>query len=766
MEQNEIFEKLVRRIKEYHPSTDISRVEKAFIIAQQAHGTQLRKSGEPYIIHPLSVAYILADLELDMESIIAGILHDVIEDTEYGYRDIALMFGMEVANIVEGVTKLENIETNFKSGGQPDEDGDKERMTFDDMIMDKSRDKNYREELQAENYRKMFIAMAKDIRVILIKIADRLHNMRTLKHVPPEKQKEKAQETLDIYCPLAHRLGISKLRHELEDLSFRYLNSEAYFDLADKVSRKQSERHAYIHKIVVEIGSRIHENGIEATVDGRPKHFFSIYRKMKRQDKTLDQIYDLFAVRIIVNDQKDCYECLGVVHEMYTPIPGRFKDYIAMPKPNMYQSLHTVIIGPEGEPVEVQMRTREMHRTAEYGIAAHWRYKEGIDGTVKAGSEEEKLTWLRQILEWQKDLSDNHEFLDAIKVDLNVFTDHVYCFTPQGEIIGLLRGSTPIDFAYAIHTAVGNKMIGARVNGKIVTFNHQIHSGDRIEIITSQNSKGPSADWLSIVKTSQAKSKINQWFKKQNKEENILKGRDLLEKEAARKGYLLNDILSEPRKERVLNKFSLQDWEALCAAIGHGGLKEGQVANRLIDDYNKEQEKIRAPELLKGDDDDALDKKHKRKSGITVKGIGDIDVRFSKCCSPVPGDEIIGFVTRGRGVSIHRSDCVNVLNMDEIDRQRIMDAEWRLPEKGAEHITYRAEIKVTSENRLDMLTDISRVISEERIPVQALNARTTNSDTIAVYDISLLISGRSQLERVNTRLLNLPGVHDIDRVMS
>ncbi|MDR1066511.1 MAG: bifunctional (p)ppGpp synthetase/guanosine-3',5'-bis(diphosphate) 3'-pyrophosphohydrolase [Clostridiales bacterium] len=761
MEHNEIFEKLIRRIKEYHPSTDLSRVEKAFIIAQQAHGTQIRKSGEPYIIHPLSVAYILADLELDIESIVAGILHDVIEDTEYEYKDIEMMFGSEVADIVEGVTKLENIEVNFKSN-QPEDDS----ITFDDIIMDKARDKNYREELQAENYRKMFIAMAKDIRVILIKIADRLHNMRTLKHMSAEKQKEKAQETLDIYCPLAHRLGISKLRNEMEDLSFRYLNADAYFDLADKVSRKQSERQAYIQKIVSEISSRIHQNGIEATVDGRPKHFFSIYRKMKRQDKTLDQIYDLFAVRIIVNDHKDCYECLGVVHEMYTPIPGRFKDYIAMPKPNMYQSLHTVIIGPEGEPVEVQMRTREMHRTAEYGIAAHWRYKEGMDGKIKASSEEEKLTWLRQILEWQKDLSDNHEFLDAIKVDLNVFADHVYCFTPKGEIIGLSRGSTPIDFAYAIHTAIGNKMIGARVNGKIVTFNFQLNSGDRVEIITSQNSKGPSADWLSIAKTTQAKSKINQWFKKQNKEENILKGREALEKEAARKGYALSDLLSDERKRLTLNKFSLNGWDALCAVIGYGGLKEGQVINRLVEERLKENEKNRQPELLKSDYDDAVEKRHKRKSGITVRGIGDIDVRFSKCCSPVPGDEIVGFVTRGRGVSIHRSDCVNILNMDEIDRQRLIDAEWRMYDKDADNVTYRAEIKIVSENRLDMLTDISRVISEERIPVQALNARTANSGATAIYDIGLLISSRTQLERVNKRLLNLPGVRDIDRAMS
>ncbi len=758
MDPNEIFENLIKKIKEYHPSNDLSRVEKAFIIAKQAHGDQLRKSGEPYIIHPLEVAYILAELELDLESIIAGILHDVIEDTVYSYDDVVKMFGKEVADIVDGVTKLEGIEMQLKEKNQP-----KEHTEGEEVKSDKSKDKNYREELQAENYRKMFLAMAKDIRVILIKISDRLHNMRTLKFMSPEKQKEKAQETLDIYCPLAHRLGISKLRHELEDLSFRYLNHDAYFDLADKISRKQSERQDYILKIVKELTAKLEHSEIESTVDGRPKHFFSIYKKMITQDKTLDQIYDLFAVRIIVNSVRDCYEVLGIVHEMYKPVPGRFKDYIAMPKPNMYQSLHTVIIGPEGEPVEIQIRTWEMHRTSEYGIAAHWRYKEGADGVTRAGSEEEKLAWLREILDWQRDLSDNKEFLKALKVDLDVFIDHVYCFTPRGEIISLSRGSTPIDFAFAIHSAVGIKMIGARVNGTIVTFDHQLSSGDRVEIITSQNSKGPSRDWLNIVKTGQAKNKINQWFKKENKEENIIKGKELLDKEAKKKGLVLSELLTNERKKIVLNKFAFLEWDALCAAVGHGGIKEGQVINRLNEEYQKEQAKLNPPEIkVEQESPSHHDKNRKSKSGITVRGVGDIDVRFSKCCTPVPGDEIIGFITRGRGVSIHRTDCINIINLDEIERHRLLEAEWQLPEKGSEGITYRAELRIICDDRMGLLVDISKFLTDEKISVKSLNARS--SDGEAIFDIGMEISNRHQLERVKNKILSLDGVHQIDRI--
>ena len=486
-----LYEELINCVRKYHPSDDISMIEKAFRIANDAHKGQARKSGEAYIIHPLCVAIILAELELDKETIVAGLLHDVVEDTVMTDEEIAQEFNEEVALLVDGVTKL----------GQLSYDADKV-------------------EIQAENLRKMFLAMAKDIRVILIKLADRLHNMRTLRYMTPEKQKEKARETMDIYAPIAQRLGISKIKTELDDLSLKYLEPEAYYDLVEKVAMRKGARDEYVKNLVEEVTHHIQEAGIEATIDGRSKHFFSIYKKMVNQGKTIDQIYDLFAIRILVNDVKDCYAALGVIHEMYKPIPGRFKDYIAMPKPNMYQSLHTTLIGPDGRPFEIQIRTYEMHRTAEYGIAAHWKYKEAANGNA-VGGEEEKLSWLRQILEWQRDMSDNKEFMSLLKSDLDLFSDTVFCFTPSGDVKNLPNGSTPIDFAYSVHSAVGNKMIGAKVNGKLVTIDYKIQNGDRIEIITSQNSKGPSRDWLNIVKSTQAKNKINQWFRSEFKEENI-----------------------------------------------------------------------------------------------------------------------------------------------------------------------------------------------------------------------------------------------------
>jgi GTP pyrophosphokinase len=747
MAQQEIlFEDLLTRIRAYHPAKDLSLVERAYTIARQAHGEQLRKSGEPYIVHPLCVAYILADLELDLESIVSGLLHDVIEDTVFGYPAICEMFGQEIADIVDGVTKLDKIETSL-TGTQPEK-----------AEAEKPKDKNYREELQAENYRKMFLAMAKDIRVILIKIADRLHNLRTLKFMSEEKQKEKAQETLDIYAPLAHRLGISKLRYELEDLSFRFLNPDAYYDLADKISLKQCERQAYIQNVVDTLEANFAEQGVTATVEGRPKHFFSIYKKMISKEKTLDQIFDLFAVRVIVASIRDCYEILGHVHELYKPVPGHFKDYIAVPKSNMYQSLHTVIIGPLGEPVEIQIRTWDMHRAAEYGIAAHWRYKEGAGGVVQPGSEEAKLAWLRQILDWQRDLTDNQEFLNALKVDLDVFTDHVYCFTPRGEIINLLRGSTPIDFAYAIHTAIGNKMIGARINGNIVGFDYNLQSGDRVEVITSQNSKGPSRDWLNLVRTSQARSKINQWFKKENREENILRGVDLLEKEARRKGWTLPSLLNDKREVLLLSKFSFLDWNSLCAAVGHGGLKEGQVINRLIADYEKERQREIELPLVRPDTGAS-----RRNTGdVLVKNLGEALVRYSKCCSPVPGDEIVGYTTRGRGLSIHRTDCANILHLDELERLRLIEVEWRDLEHMAVHHTYRADIKVVCDARIGMLADISRVLSEEHIQIRAINSQASRHEII--FCIGLDIKSREQLEKIQDKILNQRGVHEIQRV--
>ena len=551
-----LYNELIAAIRKYHPSDDISMIEKAYQIAYDAHKDQRRKSGEPYIIHPLCVAIILADLELDKETLVAGILHDVVEDTVMTEEEITAIFGEEVALLVDGVTKLTQIS-----------------WTIDKV------------EIQAENLRKMFLAMAKDIRVILIKLADRLHNMRTLQYMKPEKQKEKARETMDIYAPIADRLGISKIKTELDDLSLKYLQPEVYKELSEKLALRKDTREAFIHKIMDEVKKHMDDAGIEAKVDGRVKHFFSIDKKMVNQDKTIDQIYDLFAIRIIVDSVKDCYAALGVIHEMYTPIPGRFKDYIAMPKPNMYQSLHNTLIGPHGQVFEVQIRTYEMHRTAEYGIAAHWKYKEGKSGAPS--NEEAKLSWLRQMLEWQTEMSDNKEFLSSIKSDLNLFSDNIYCFTPTGDVKNLPAGSCPVDFAYSIHSAVGNKMVGARVNGKLVTIDYELKSGDRVEIITSQNSKGPSRDWLNIVKSTQARNKINQWFKQELKEDNILKGKELITNYCKTKGIVLSDIMKPENQEKTLNKYGFKDWNSLLASVGHGGLKEGQVVNKLVEENEK-----------------------------------------------------------------------------------------------------------------------------------------------------------------------------------
>ncbi len=739
MEYQYLYDELIEKIKKYHPSNDFSMVEKAYLLAVKAHGNQRRKSGEPYIIHPLSVAVILAELELDMESIVAGVLHDVVEDTKYSCDDITAMFNEEVTLLVDGVTKLEKIEYSSK------------------------------EEMQAENYRKMFLAMGKDIRVILIKIADRLHNMRTLKYMTLEKQKEKAQETLDIYAPLANRLGISKIKTELEDLSLRYLEPEAYYDLADKIKRKQSEREAYVQSIIDELNEKCSDAGIDCEISGRPKHFFSIYKKMQNQNKTLDQIYDLFAVRVIVDTVRDCYGVLGIVHEMYTPIPNRFKDYIAMPKANRYQSLHNTLIGPEGEPFEVQIRTWEMHRIAEYGIAAHWKYKEGKTGISKDDAEEAKMSWLRQILEWQREMSDNKEFMDTIKNDFDAFRDNVYCFSPSGEVKSLPRGSTPIDFAYSIHSAVGNTMISARANGKIVTFDYEIQDGDRIEILTSQNSRGPSMDWLKFVKSSQAKSKINQWFKKVNKEENIVRGKELIEKEAKKKGISLSELLTADRMRSLLERYGFRDWNSICAAVGHGGLKEGQILNRLIEEYKSENRKKNSLEdilkqVMQNSDNINISeiRDNKSKSEIIIEGVGDIPVRYSRCCNPVPGDEVVGFITRGRGVSIHRTDCINIINLSEDERHRIMDARWNLSADKNDRKSFAAEIRVRGNNRTGIFADISQVVSKEELPIRSINGRTVKNE--AIIDIIVSINDKNELETLFKKLYNISGVNDIERV--
>lgn len=738
--EEELYEQLIKKIKTYHPTKDFDMIQRAYNLAVDAHKEQKRRSGEPYIIHPLKVAYILAQLELDIETIVAGILHDTIEDTPYTYEDVTRLFSEEIANLVDGVTKLGKLSYSTK------------------------------EEMQAENYRKMFLAMAKDIRVILIKLADRLHNMRTLNYMTEAKQREKAQETLDIYAPLAHRLGISKIRTEMEDLCFKYLNPEAYYDLAGKIEKKRVEREDFVKKIVISVNEKMADAAINGKVEGRSKHFFSIYKKMVNQNKTLDQIYDLFAVRAIVESVRDCYAVLGIVHDMYKPMPGRFKDYIAMPKSNMYQSLHNTLIGPEGEPFEIQIRTWEMHRTSEYGIAAHWKYKEGKTGEKSSDSEEAKLTWLRQILEWQRDMSDNKEYLDTIKLDLNIFTDQVYAFSPKGEVISLPKGSTPIDFAYMIHSAVGNKMVGARVNNKIVNIDYQVQNGDRIEILTSQNSKGPSRDWLKLVKSSQAKTKINQWFKREFKEENILRGKELIEKDIKKKGHTPSEFLCPEWIEIVVNKFGFKNWEALCAAVGHGGVKEGQVVNRLIEEDLKEKKKnLTAADLIQKIELNTQQKKsHKKsKSGVIVKGIGDVAVRFSKCCNPVPGDEIVGFITRGRGVTIHRTDCVNVLNLIDEDRNRLIETEWdaEICQKPETPFSFLAEIKVTGSDRVGFIMEVSKVLSEEEIPVKSFNARTTK-DLLAIFNVTIQIKSKAQLDKVIKRMMTVPGIMDIERVSS
>lgn len=734
-----LYQALIARVTKYHPSADISLIEKAYKIASEAHKEQFRKSGEPYIIHPLWVGIILADLEMDKETIVAGMLHDVVEDTVMTLDDITREFGSEVALLVDGVTKL----------GQ----------------LSYSKDKL---EVQAENLRKMFLAMAKDIRVIIIKLADRLHNMRTLEFMTPAKQQEKARETMDIYAPIAQRLGISKIKIELDDLSLKYSNPEVYYQLVRDLNERKTKREEFVQQIVAEVSKHMENANIKAKVYGRVKHFFSIYKKMVNQNKTLDQIYDLFAVRIIVDTVKDCYAALGVIHEMYTPVPGRFKDYIAMPKANMYQSLHTTLIGPSGQPFEIQIRTEEMHKTAEYGIAAHWKYKESGDGTkgVAKNQEEEKLSWLRQILEWQRDMSDNREFLSLLKGDLDLFTEDVYCFTPNGDVKNLPNGSTPVDFAYAIHSAVGNKMVGARVNGKLVNIDYKIQNGDRIEILTSQNSKGPSRDWLNIVKSTQAKSKINQWFKKEFKEENIVRGRELIAAYCKAKAINLTDISKPKYLQIVQQKYGFRDWESVLAAIGHGGLKEGQVVNRLMEEYQKDHKKeITDETILETLSGVPSQKVHiaKSKSGIIVKGIDDMAVRFSKCCNPVPGDEIVGFVTRGRGMSIHRTDCVNMIHLSAAERERLIDAEWE--GAGDNSGQYLAELKMYAHDRQGLLMDISKIFTEAKLDVKSMNVRTSKKGT-ATLDMGFIVHGRDELNRVIDKLRQVEGVLDIERTAS
>lgn len=739
-----LFEVLKKIILTDHPEDDLVIVTKAYELAKEAHKDQKRKSGEPYLIHPVCVAIILAQIDMDKETIVGGLLHDVVEDTKYTVEEITELFSEEIALLVDGVTKLTQLSY--------------------------SADKL---DVQAENLRKMFLAMAKDIRVVIIKLADRLHNMRTLQFMKPEKQKEKARETMDIYAPIAHRLGISKVKVELDDLSLQYLEPEIYRELTDKFNNLRVRKETFVKDIMAEVREHLEEAGIDATIDGRVKHLFSIYRKMVNQDKTLEQIYDLFAVRIIVDTEQQCYTALGIIHEMYKPIPGRFKDYIAMPKSNHYQSLHTTLISPNGQPFEIQIRTYEMHKTAEYGIAAHWKYKESKGSEESVENEEAKMAWLRQILEWQRDMSDNKEFLSLIKSDLNLFSDSVYCFTPNGDVKTLPAGSTPIDFAYAVHTAVGNKMVGARVNGNLVRLDYQIRNGDRIEINTSQNSKGPSRDWLSIAKSTQAKNKINQWFRTEFKEENIVRGKELLAQYAKTKGIDLHRLLKPEYTDPCKRKYGFKDWDSVYAAIGHGGLKEGQVINKLQYEYDKKNKRIvsdaQVLEVIESAKEAKAakeatfgpDKVSKSKSGIIVEGLDDLAVRFSRCCNPVPGDEIVGFITRGRGVSIHRTDCVNMIHLPLEERNRLIEAEWN-PEAKKNQEYYPVEIVIYSYNRSGVLFDVSKIFTENEIDVKSMNVRTTKQEKATIV-VGFETKGVEQLNKLVKKLRTVESVIDIER---
>lgn len=716
------------KIKQIYGEESLQKIKKAYEFAERAHSGQYRSSGEPFIVHPLEVGLILLELGLDVDTIAAGLLHDVVEDTGVKIEELEEVFGSEIAKLVDGVTKLGKIAYKTK------------------------------EEQQVENLRKMFLAMAKDIRVIIIKLADRLHNLRTLEYVDEDKQREKAYETLEIYAPLAHRLGIFRIKWELEDTSLRYIDPKGYYDLVEKVATKRREREAYIQDVIKTLKEKMAEANIEGEIEGRPKHFYSIYKKMYMQHKSFEQIYDLLAVRVIVNTVKDCYGVLGIAHTLWKPIPGRFKDYIAVPKPNMYQSLHTTVIGPKGELFEIQIRTWEMHRTAEYGIAAHWKYKEGR----KSSSElDEKLAWLRQILEWQSDLKDAREFMETLKIDL--FTDEVFVFTPKGDVIDLPKGAIPLDFAYAIHSAVGNRCIGAKVNGKIVPLDYQLETGDIVEILTSSSpNHGPSRDWLKMVKTSQAKNKIKQWFKKERREENIVKGKEMLEREAKRQGYTLSQLLKTEWVESIWRKYGFHSLDDMYSALGYGGITTNQVLLKLIEEYKKAN-KAEPQEISDSTSKEGQKLQKQNKSadrGVKVKGIDNVMIRFSKCCNPLPGDDIIGYITRGRGVSIHRTDCIN-LKDPSIEKERLIEVDWTDQYRAA----YSAEIQIAAQDRQGLLADITKVMSDMKIDVTAVNARTTKRKQV-VINLTLEVNNIDQLDRVMSQLKKIPDVTDVFRVNS
>ena len=726
-----MYQHLEDTVRGYNPSANFQQIRQAYELAREMHGTQMRKDGSPFITHPLAVAQIVAEeLHLDSESIIAALLHDTIEDTSATHEQIAKMFSPTVADLVEGVSKLTRVHYTSK------------------------------EEEQMENLRKMLMAMSKDIRVILIKISDRLHNMRTMEYQTPEKQKQKSFETMEIYAPIAHRLGMQKMKWELEDLSLKYLDPVGYREITEALDEKAAEYDGFMSSIHDQISQRLKEAGIEAQVYGRMKHPYSIYRKMYTQNKNLDDVFDLFAFRVIVDTVADCYNVLGIIHDLYKPILGRFKDYIGTPKPNLYQSLHTTVVGESGIPFEVQIRTKEMHEVAEYGIAAHWKYKQNAQGSGDEG----RYEWVRRLLENQEG-ADAEDFIHSLKVDM--FADEVFVFTPQGDVINLPAGATPIDFAYNIHSAVGNHMVSAKVNGRIVPLNHRLQNGDVVEVMTSQNAHGPSRDWIKIARSSNARSKIRQWFKREKRDENIVNGRQSFESELKRTGVSLKELLADENVPNVLKKLSFNSVDDMYAAIGYGGVTALKVIGRLREDIQRILHQHQAdrqaevpvagqPEVMRP----AVPQRSKGEHGIIVEGLSNCLVKFSKCCSPVPGDDIVGFITRGYGVSVHRSDCPNVLRSRDnpAEAGRWIRVSWA--DKTSE--SYHTMLQIVAKDRISLIVDVSTVLSATKTRVLSLNARST-PDGFGLLDLGIEVSDRDQLKTVMNRLEQIQGVMKVTR---